>query len=80
VGSCTWFLLTYRSGFQSGSAGPDVSIGLVTPNGAGNLTIVVDTNNGGIFTALESASGTYAVSAHGRTTTTGITSNSQSSI
>lgn len=68
--------VAYSSGFQSSSAGPDVSIGLVTPDGMGNFTLVADTNSAGTFVPMQSFAGTYSVSSDGRTTTTGITSNS----
>lgn len=63
------------SGFTSGT-GADVNLGLFSGNGGGTFTGVLDTNNAGMFTGQQALSGTYTTAADGRTTTTGIGSNS----
>jgi hypothetical protein len=64
------------SGFTPGAAGADVNLGLFTGNGGASFTGVLDTNNAGTFSRQQALSGTYAAAADGRTTTTGIGSNS----
>lgn len=64
------------SGFTPGAAGADVNLGLFTGNGGGTFTGVLDTNNAGTFTGQQALSGTYTAATDGRTTTTGIGSNS----
>jgi hypothetical protein len=68
--------VAHFSGFQDGSAGPDVSAGVLTSDGTGGLAMVLDTNNAGAYVPLQTISGTYSVGASGRTTTTGLGSTS----
>jgi hypothetical protein len=60
------------TGFDTASAGPVATVGLVTPNGTGNANIVLDENDAGTFTLLQSSAVTYSVSANGRTTISGL--------
>jgi len=47
------------------------SVGLLTPDGAGNATQVLDINHGGVYTAMQSSALTYVVSSNGRVAISG---------
>jgi hypothetical protein len=54
-----------------GSVVPDVVLGLLTTDGAGNGSISYDENKGGTLTQQQTAQGTYSVASSGRVTLTG---------
>lgn len=61
-----------KSKRQAPAAGaPDVVLGLLTTDGAGNGSISYDENNGGTLTQQQTAQGTYSVASNGRVTLTG---------
>jgi hypothetical protein len=65
-----------RAVFEVTGSGPSASIGLATPDGNGNLGLVLDVNVAGQFAGLQSATGTYTVASNSRTATSGLGSHS----
>jgi hypothetical protein len=56
----------------SGPSVPDVLVGVVSTDGAGNFTLTDDENNGGTTTTTPvTTTGTYSVASNGRVTVTG---------
>jgi len=62
--------VTYTSGFDTTNSASVATIGSITPDGAGNATVVLDQNDAGTFTPLQSSTIIYVVGTNGRTTIT----------
>jgi hypothetical protein len=58
--------VVHLTSFDSSSSAGGAAVGLVTPDGAGNATQVLDSNIGGTYTPLQSSVLTYAVNPNGR--------------
>jgi hypothetical protein len=57
--------------FDSATAAPGAAVGLLTSDGNGNATQVLDVNSGGAYTPLQSSILTYSVSSNGRVSISG---------
>jgi hypothetical protein len=57
--------------FDPSPAAPGAAVGLLTPDGSGNATQVLDLNSGGTYTPLQSSVLTYSVSTNGRVSFSG---------
>ena len=62
--------VVYASAYDSANSASVATVGSITPDGAGNATVVLDTNDAGTFTPMQTSIITYAVGANGRVTFT----------